>query len=203
MKKLIFSLFGFTVLFQAAAQNYEKNISGIRVGMNVSTLIERYDVGSYTTGSRTSFHAGISDQILLTSDLPLYLETGLYITQKGGRNDNLKFSPLYLQIPLLINYHIFVGNRLSIDPFAGVYYALGVGGKIKYSSELYEEYEEDYFGRGGMAKRSDLGLRFGVGLSWRDAYLGLGYELGLMDTRKAGMDKLKNGCFTLTVGYNF
>lgn len=54
-------------------------------------------------------------------------------------------------------------------------------------------------------KRGDMGLRFGVSADISERYyIGLGYDLGLMNIAKESEGgKLKNRCFTLSVGYNF
>lgn len=198
MKKMLLSLAILVVAGSAAAQEYPKNIFGIRAGMNVSRLTLKVENLSESFDSRVSFHAGISDQIRLVPNLPLYLETGIYVTQKGGFYEGIKANPLYLQIPLLVNYHIAIGERLSIDPFAGIYYAVGVAGNLKYMGE-----KADYFGEYGLADRSDFGIRVGAGLSFGHGYLGLGYDFGLLNTCRDAYYKLHTGCFTLTLGYNF
>lgn len=198
MKKMLLSLAVLFVAGSAFAQEYPKNIFGVRAGLNVGTLTLKVDNLRESTVSRASFHAGISDQIRLVPNLPLYLETGLYVTQKGGKVEGGTANPLYLQIPLLVNYHIYVSNRLSIQPFTGIYYAVGVAGKLKYMGE-----EADYFGVRGLAKRSDLGIRLGAGVSYGHGYLALGYDFGLLNTCRSSICKLRTGCFTLTLGYNF
>lgn len=198
MKKFVLTLATLLVAGSALAQEYPKNILGIRAGMNVSNLRLRLDNFSESADSRVSFHAGVSDQILLVANLPLYLETGLYVTQKGANIEGLKANPLYIQIPLLINYQIHLRDRWSIDPFAGIYYAVGVCGRIKGASE-----KADYFGAEGVADRSDFGLRLGVGVRYGHGYLGLGYEIGLLNTCRVSSLKLRNSCFTLTLGYTF
>lgn len=150
MKKFVLILASLFAAGSVLAQEYPKNILGIRAGMNVSNLTLKVDNLSESADSRVSFHAGFSDQIRLARNLPLYLETGLYITQKGANIGGIKANPLYFQIPLLVNYHILLGDGWSIVPFAGIYYAVGVCGKFKYQGE-----KADYFGAQGLVDRSD------------------------------------------------
>ena len=56
-----------------------------------------------------------------------------------------------------------------------------------------------------MFKRSDLGLHFGVNVTFRKHYnVSLGYDLGLLNILKdADEVKAKNGSFFVSLGYNF
>lgn len=199
MKKVILILTTLLLASAASAQDYQKNILGIRAGLNMSKYSFK-DAGSIDNKSRTSFHVAVSDQILLCSKLPLYLETGLGYSSLGGKVHGAKFQPSYLQIPVMINYH-FIINNFTIQPFAGAYYGFGIGGKAKDGDN-----KADLFGDDGALKRSDVGVRLGVGFVWKHIYLGAGYDLGCMDLSKDnafGDAKIRNNNFSISVGYNF
>lgn len=203
MKKILAILAVLLLTDAALAQNFEKNIFGIRAGLNLSSLSASIEGLSVSTSSRTGFFVAVSDQILLSSGLPLYLETGLGISSRGGKADEMTMRPLYLQIPLLINYHIDIRNIVSIQPFAGLYYGLGIAGKAKGGGE-----KADIFGEDSGLKRSDLGVRLGAGVGWNRLYFGLSYDIGCLNQLKSklveGMDlTLRNSCFTISIGYNF
>ena len=227
MKKTWLTLAGvFAVVFAASAQDFPKNIFGIRAGLNVANV----SIKDQSTDSRTSFHVGVSDQILLTRSVPFYLETGLYLSEKGAKQKETvegytvtaKMNPLYLEIPALLSYHIQLGGgKATIQPSFGLYYGLGLGGKFKYeetydgetSKESYHLFKKETVDYGDgeteeipqTLKRSDFGLRFGVGLTYRKVYLGVGYDLGLSNIAKDQDQyaEFKNKCFTLSVGNNF
>ncbi|WP_289109151.1 hypothetical protein [uncultured Alistipes sp.] len=59
------------------AQDYAKNIYGVRAGVNLNFLTG--DFHALTQGT-TSFHVGGTYQRLLLANQPLYLETGLFFT---------------------------------------------------------------------------------------------------------------------------
>lgn len=193
-----------------SAQNYEKNILGIRAGLNLSDLSLSDEGVTFDTNSRAGFHIAVTDQILLCHKMPLYLETGLVFSSRGGKVKDDTMRPSYLQIPVLINYHFNIKNIVSIQPFAGIYYGVGICGKAK---DKDENVKYDIFGKNGGLKRSDLGVRLGAGVEWHHFYFGLGYEIGCLnqlkdtdlDGDKLNKDraKLRNNCFTLSVGYNF
>ena len=157
---------------------------------------------SGATNGRTGFHISVSDQILLSDKLPFYLETGLAFSSRGGKLGILNFRPSYIQVPVLLNYHFNIKNVVTIQPFAGLYYGLGIGGKIK---DKTSGEKADIFGDDGLLKRSDLGVRLGAGVVWKRIYFGLGYDIGCLNLIKEsdGEGTMRNNCFTISVGYNF
>lgn len=94
---------------------------------------------------------------------------------------------------------------VTIQPFAGLYYGLGIGGKIK---DKTSGEKADIFCDDGLLKRSDLGVRLGAGVVWKQMYFGLSYDIGCLNLAKdvltnGGDGKLRNNCFSISVGYNF
>ena len=100
---------------------------------------------------------------------------------------------------------------------AGPYVAVGVGGKVKWE-ETYDgdtdkgDYkafgtaDEDSDQEKGGLKRFDAGLSFGTGVSINKFYVGLTYDLGLVNAadKDAWKDyKMRNRNFSIGVGYNF
>ncbi len=218
MKKLLLALAGIAfVAGSAVAQDYEKNIFGVRAGMNVANM----SVKGYSPDSKIGFHVSGVYQRLLTSSAPLYLETGLSFSQKGCKSGSevgdIKANAMYLQIPVMVNYKFSIKDAVTLYPSVGLYYGLGIGGKVK-----GEGYNVDTFGKTGALKRSDLGMRVSATVEWKKFSLGLGYEFGLMDINKnldlndvnfdnndveelaeIALPKVKTGNFFISVGYNF
>lgn len=177
MKKVLLIVAAILLANAVSAQNYEKNILGVRAGLNLSSYSISAGGASISTDSRASFHVAVTDQILLCNKLPSYL-----------------------QIPVLVNYHFNIKDIVTIQPFAGLYYGLGIGGKVKVGDE-----KGDIFGDEGGLKRSDLGVRLGAGVVWKRIYFGLGYDIGCLNLVKEsdGEGTMRNNCFTISVGYNF
>lgn len=203
MKKFLLILAAVLLANASSAQKHEKNILGIRAGLNLASLSASSEGLTISTNSRAGYFIAISDQILLCDKLPFYLETGLGISSRGGKADGVSMNPLYLQIPVLINYHINIGNVVSIQPFTGIYYGIGIAGKAKADGE-----KVDIFGEDSELQRSDLGVRLGAGVAWKRFYFGLGYDIGCLNLIKSdlveGTDvSMRNNCFTISVGYNF
>ena len=181
---------------------------GVRLGMNVSKM--RFSgEGEEDYKGKVGFQLGAACNFAVSRRLPLYLESGLYLINKGGKlkEDGYKdkYKLWYLEIPVLMSYHIEIKD-FSVQPFFGLYYALGIGGKNKFE---YEGEKEDYdvFGKtdgeyNGL-KRSDFGFRMGCGVEYSNLYLSLGYDAGLTNISQYDDEKCKNGSFLISLGYNF
>lgn len=102
MKKVLLIMAAILLANAVSAQNYEKNILGVRAGLNLSSYSISAGGASISTDSRASFHVAVTDQILLCNKLPFYLETGLAFSSRGGKVDGVSFRPSYLQIPVLV-----------------------------------------------------------------------------------------------------
>ena len=188
--------------------NYQKNIFGIRAGMNLA----KRGTGDFSTQNKIGYFAGVNYQRLLINNVPLYLETGAYFSMKGYKDNSsidgmeaysieAEANPMYMQIPVLLNYKFNVGKNFTLSPYAGGYYALGVAGNYKEtengeqvgSSPLFTD--ED--GEGALMNRSDIGINVGLNIGWKKLSLNIGYEFGQV------IDPGYNKCFTLGFGYNF
>lgn len=208
MKRYAFILLVLLSAGAVRAQRYEKNILGVRAGVNVSTCDISIEDVRINTGSRAGFHFAVTDQILLHRSLPLYLETGIGFSSRGGRAAaeiygdiyNMTMRPFYMQAPLLVNYHFHIRDLLTIQPFAGIYGGVGIRGAMK------TEYgNEDMFSAPGFLSRMDFGVRAGAGFVIRRIYLGISYDIGCLNLVKEsdGEGTMRNNCFTISVGYNF
>ena len=140
MKKLLLCLLAITAAISTAwAQTPKKNIFGLRVGMDMSK-ISILDTGSgekYLSELRTSFNIGLTDQVRLLNDKPFYFQFGLMLHNKGGKvqatdggsDIELSLNAMYLELPVMLNYHIRLAPKVAVIPFAGFYGSLGVDGK--------------------------------------------------------------------------
>lgn len=209
MKRFLLTLAAIlTMAGHVTAQSYEKNLWGIRAGLNVSNISIQY----YPTTSKAGFHVAGVYQRLLSKSHPLYLETGLQISQKGCKffnynNDDAKNNMTYLQIPLMLNYKFTMSDIITLYPSLGVYYAIGLGGK--YTSQVDPSVEYKLFGDEGDFKRSDFGIRLSGTMDYKHISFSLGYEFGVMNITGPyeigeyyGI-KTKNGNFFISIGYNF
>lgn len=195
---------------------------GVRTGINVSSVSVK-NVRDFDLNSRAGFHVGATVGIPILQGL--HIQPGLFLTTKGARRKTegsdwkeiVKLRPSYLEIPILVSFHTDIAPEWNINLNIGPYLAAGLGGKyIEQDIDEGEEdiYKEPFFGKSSDgqyrfgARRFDAGICFGAGVTWKQHYyLGIQYDLGCvnMAIKQAWDDKvsLRNGTFSLQLGYNF
>ena len=207
MKRYLLLLCAVLLAGAIRAQRLEKNLLGVRAGLELSYIRVTGEYVYGTTNPRTGFRLGVSDQVLLWRGIPLYVETGVHFSSRGGRFNGVSFRPMYLQVPLLATWRFRLGERVSVRPYAGVCYDVGIGGKAR-----TPEGWDDLFGRSGFIRRSDLTLRAGAEVSWRRICLSAGFDAGSLDLIRpdyqtpllpAGIERLRSRSFTFCIGYDF
>ena len=217
MKRYALILLVLLLAGSVRAQQREKNILGVRAGLNVSKLAVSAEDMPISIGWRTGFRFAVSDQVLLTWKLPLYRFAGVDFSSRGGKIALAQYGevyrttprPFYLQVPLLINCHFNVRDLLTIQPFAGIYGGVGLRGRIEFDYLGTEE----LFGDRGVLHRLDFGVRAGVGFVVKRIYLGVSYDIGCMNQIKGGSlfsygsrtraIEIRNDCLSVTIGYDF
>ncbi len=210
MKKLLLSAAFAATTLTAGAQSLEW---GVHAGLNLAWEHASATGGAVSSNSHPQVQAGFTLSTRIVQSFPLYFQTGLDFTGRGGESDGAADNLYYLQLPVALSFRIDCGRIVSIRPYAGLYYALGLFGnaKVDGQTEEYEGRRFDYFNTkidGQKAlKRSDLGLRLGADVVLKKHYsFGLGYDLGLMNINKNLFDsdiKLRNRVFYIRLGYDF
>lgn len=175
---------------------------GFRIGVNGATVNsdDRYlDGGSMQSGLNASVNVGV----LLTRSAPLFFETGLQYTEKGGKGSysgsKFTYDLNYLEVPLVLKYQYKVDNDIAITPFLGGYLACGVSGKIKDFGDRVAQssFSSDAF------QRFDGGLRLGCGVMLNMFYAEIGYDAGLANISNDTFDTAHTGTLFANVGINF
>ena len=219
MKRLITALFALALTVPMLAQygrypgrpvtthtSYQTRVSdvyyGLRLGAAFSTVNSddpRLDGGNTQTGLNVGVVAGFQ----LSPVSPVYLETGIYYTEKGGegnyQNKKFTYGMNYLEVPLLLKYAIPIESRFTVQPYFGGYLACGVSGKIKDYGDrhAYSSFDDNAF------RRFDGGLRIGCGAQYDIIYAEVAYEFGLANICDDTFDTSHNRCFYLNCGVNF
>lgn len=182
---------------------------GLRLGLNISSLSS--DV-NFDMNTRTGLAFGGVFGFQLVNSQPIYLETGLFYSEKGGEThwvDNMNNSQevrcrlSYLQLPIVGKYSFNVYDDLFIQPFLGGYLSVGIAGRFKEygydnvpdSRKAYSSY--DWF------NRFDGGLRIGCGVEYKIVYAELGFDFGLANISKGDFDATRTRNFFMNVGVNF
>lgn len=177
---------------------------GFRLGMAVASV---HSDAPILDGSdpKVGLDVGFAVGTRIVPRTPLFFETGLSYTEKGGKGEyqgsKFTYGLHYLELPLLLKYKYYATPDFSIEPFLGGYLAVGVGGKIKdYGNrEAYSSFSDDQ----ASFKRFDGGLRLGCGVSYDMLYLGLSYDIGLANVGHYDFEDTRTGSLNLNVGVTF
>ena len=181
---------------------------GVRIGPSFSKVNSDdpdLDGGNWQTG----LNIGVMMGIPLTDRMPLFIETGLQYTEKGGKKKvtsmykdekrKMTYDLNYIELPIVLKYIYDIDGHFTIHPFFGGYLACGVGGKIKnYADrEAFSSFSDEAF------QRFDGGLRLGCGVGYDLFYLELAYDIGLSNICHDMFDTSHNRSLALNFGVNF
>ena len=175
---------------------------GFRIGPTFST-VNSDDANLDGGNSQTGLTLGAVMGIQLSDDIPLFLETGLSYTEKGGKKTltgkKMTYDLNYLEIPILVKYIYDIDGHFSVQPLFGGYLSYGISGKIKNFGErqALDSFSDTTF------KRFDGGLRIGCGVCYDLFYADLSYDIGLSNICHDTFDTSHNGCLYLNFGVNF
>ncbi len=196
---------------------------GFRIGLSYSHIGGTSNPESefdYTCGRRTKLNIGFTYGKGLSKSTPLYLETGLSYTAKGGRNktdlDRCDYNFDYLELPLVLKYMYKSGSGFGVHVFFGGYIAYAVGGNIKEydGQKSFGAFDNTYFMNNipnienpeltnKAYRRFDAGLKFGVAVSYEFVYLEFAYDLGLANVCHNSFYAVHNRSALFNIGVNF
>lgn len=188
MKTKFFAVIAFMLMglsLNANAQWNEQRLPrfhmGIRGGLTLNSDTEVGKGGAlFPTG-------GIGMDFRL-APIPLYLETGAYYMNKRveWESTDKAYDDHYAYVPLLVSYHIYIGDKFCIQPFTGI--------TLGYLTE-HEMVES--------------AARFGCGISIGRFYANMGVDIGATehdwynyDTGYSVSGASYNTVF-MTVGFNW
>ncbi|MCD8031553.1 MAG: PorT family protein [Bacteroides sp.] len=184
-------------VFSNEVNAQEKPVTwGIKAGTNLST----FGGDMKHTKSVLRYQVGITADVALTNNL--FLLTGLDLQTKGAKcspksASDIKYNPMYLQLPVHIGYKFDVASHTRLVVHAGPYLAYGIGGKAR-----SEGNKQSVFGNNQL-KRVDYGLMGGAGIEIGNIAIHAGYEFGLANISNAKGTKIRNRNPYFTVGYKF
>ena len=182
---------------------------GARFGVTGAKLTGNLDLGM-KAGMTLAGVVGIR----LSESTPVFLESGLYYTERGGKKNKRSVSYNGLEIPLLVKYGFQV-DEFAILPFLGPYFSYAVSGKAKIAGEGGKTVYVGAFDEKKWTglKRANMGFKVGVGAEYNKLYLEVGYQLGVTDISKNGNNEAINGkvddisiksnAFFMNFGVNF
>ena len=144
---------------------------GARMGLNLARMSGDIDHNSMKAGLNLGGVVGLR----VSHSSPVFLESGFYYTQRGGKDDDVKMNIKYLEIPIVIKYGIKATDDIALLPFAGPYFSYGIGGRVKGDFEG----EKLDFSSFDMVNHGDMGLKVGCGAEYDMLYLEAGYQFGI------------------------
>ncbi|MBO4827339.1 MAG: outer membrane beta-barrel protein [Prevotella sp.] len=175
---------------------------GFRFGVNGSNISSD---DQYLDGDDllSGLNAGVTLDVMLSPVTPLFFETGVQYTEKGGKGNThgyrYTYKLNYVEVPLVLKYQVKINNHFAITPFLGGYLAGGVSGKIKdKESRMSEEAFNDY-----NFRRFDGGLRTGCGIMLDMFYAEIGADIGLANISNDSFDNARNNTIFANIGINF
>ena len=185
--------------FNAAKQDAPKAYFGLRVGVGGSTYYNIKKSEALVTPI-----GGVAIGVKVAK-LPLYLESGAYYQNMGSRFEDSEYWWHYgyydevrhshvkktfkvnnhsVIVPLVVTYHFYASDNITIQPFVGLYGAYGFDNK-----------------------KTDFGLREGVGFSFGHLFVNLGANIGLIEQDIENNNTWVEGgqhlSLFLGVGFNF
>ena len=185
---------------------------GLRLGYNIASINSNdatIDMNSYG-----GFAFGGVYGLQLANSTPIWLEAGLFYSEKGGKDENkltvvnnngvltemtqkVTTRLMYLQAPIVIKYAFDVADDFYVQPFLGGYLGLGIGGKTKLygSRETHDSFDK--------FNRFDGGLRIGCGAEYQMVYSEMGFDFGIANISDDDFSTARNQSFFINVGVNF
>ena len=174
---------------------------GVRIGLNVSG-ISGDNIRKYPDSKAGMVFGGVIG-LRLSNNSPVFLESGLYYSEKGGKKGKDKVSLNYLELPILIKYGFKVSEDISVIPFLGPYFSMAISGKVKeYNSET-DTFDNHSSFDDGWYRHPDMGFKLGCGAEYSNLYLEMGYQFGIADISDNDSYSAHGHNFFLNFGVNF
>lgn len=175
---------------------------GVRIGLTNATLGGDLDGVKSKVGMAMAGVVGLR----LSSTTPVFLESGLYYTERGAKN----IGYTNLEVPLLIKYGIKASDDIAILPFVGPYFARACWGETKSALNKNAEGKETKVGTfdekkawtGGLS-RLNMGFKIGCGAEYNKLYLEVGYQIGVTNIAKQDDLTIRSNAFFANFGVNF
>ena len=175
---------------------------GVRIGMTGATLS-----GDATAVKDLGTKVGLTLAgvigLHISKSAPVFLESGLYYTERGAKKNKFSVSYNNLEIPILVKYGIKATDDIAILPFLGPVFSYAFSGKYKYTENgtsvevgAFDEKKWD-----GL-KRANMGFKLGCGAEYNNLYLEAGYQFGITDISKSE-DGIHSNALFVNFGVNF
>lgn len=173
---------------------------GVRLGMTVANL--GGDVDELDLDSKVGMTLGGVVGLRVSESTPIFLESGLYYTERGAKDVGYS----NIEIPLLIKYGIKATDDIAILPFVGPYFARACWGKTKIADmETGKTVKVGTFdeNKWNGLKRLNMGFKLGCAAEYNKLYVELGYQFGVSNISKNDDFTIRSNAFFANFGVNF
>jgi len=169
---------------------------GVRIGMTAANLSGDAD---YDTKVGMTL-AGVVG-LRVSQSTPLFLESGLYYTERGAKNVGYS----NVEIPLLIKYGIKATDDIAVLPFVGPYFARAGWGKTKIDNDDGTTSKVGTFDEKKWTglSRLNMGFKIGCAAEYDMLYLELGYQIGVTNISKDDNLSIHSNALFANFGVNF
>jgi hypothetical protein len=173
---------------------------GVRFGLTGASIGGDLDVGM-KTGMTLAGVVGLR----ASDSTPVFIESGLYYTERGGKDGKFKVGYNNLEVPVLVKYGIKATDEIAILPFLGPYFSYAFSGKTKVedlngkivSVGTFDEKKWE-----GL-KRANMGFKIGCGAEYNKVYLEVGYQIGVTNICKKDEVTAHSNALFVNFGVNF
>lgn len=204
LKRFFIALMGLVLALPAAAQynsgSFQANEASIYYGVRMG-IGSNWLCGGGNSSSQVGMNLGGVVGMRVVKSEAVFLESGLYYTQHGGKGDGVKVHLNYLELPVLIKGGFAVSDEFILLPFIGPYFAYGISGQTTYSGENGHDVKVSSYEDNGF-KRFDMGFKLGCGAEYSLFYLELGFQFGVQDISK-NEQTARNRSLFANFGINF
>jgi hypothetical protein len=169
---------------------------GVRFGGTLASV-----TGDFSVGTKVGMTLAGVIGLRVSHSTPVFLESGLYYTQRGAKDNDWEITSNNLEIPLLIKYGIKASDEIALLPFFGPYFAYAVS-----SDKKDKRSEADKVaGKNELHRinRNNMGFKLGCGAEYNKLYLELGYQFGVTNFLDSDDFTAHNNALFLNLGLNF
>ena len=174
---------------------------GVRFGGTLASIS-----GDVSVGTKVGLTLGGVVGLRLSTSSPVFLESGLYYTQRGAKDGDYEVTHNNLEIPLVVKYGFKATDEIALLPFIGPYFALGIAGDLEYeklnaATNQTEKMKESVFDN--FLNRNDMGFKLGCGMEYNMLYLEVAYQLGVTNIADDDDFSIHANQLSINFGVNF
>ena len=174
---------------------------GVRFGLTGASLGGDLDLGM-KTGMTLAGVIGLR----ASDSTPVFIESGLYYTERGAKDGDRRVGYNNLEIPLVVKYGIKATDDVAVLPFFGPYFSYAFNGKTKPGidgeNKSVGTFDEKKAFTGGL-KRANMGFKLGCGAEYNKLYLEIGYQFGITNVCKDDNKSSHSNALFVNFGVNF